>query len=555
VTDIILTADGSSFGRGLPVYHPRRGRQWGIGAILLFIAIVNLLVQGRGFVRWAEGGATPGSHGWYVLLSALGCLVIGISALIGALRGLPRLTVTPTGILLETIFKTQWADWSSLTAFELMTARAGLRRLRWGSAAVVGPAASPNLLRRRRLVLPDAFETPLQGIVAGLNARQARALGAAPAKPLDEAARFGLAGVNTPWLTYVLIFLLSVVFIAEQIFAVGPPASPLSPSLATLVALGGLTRPAVLGAGEWYRLFTAPLLHLDLAHIVLNSIALLMAGFLLERLVGRVWFLAGFVLGGLGGTMASLALNPATIVSVGASGAIMGLFAVALICSFRLPSGSPARWRMQGRAMGVMVPSLLPLAAANDHVDYGAHLGGAVSGALLGLLLLMTWPDGERLPQLRKLAASVASAGLVLVAVSVGAVAAHYPTYARVAVLIPQNELPKTLAEMTARGTLLTQRYPGDPRAHLYRASALVAGRDYVGAERALRLALEQSAGLKLLGVAVENAIRVELVAVLLEEHQRDAAKEAARGPCRSSDETVRQALVNERLCDDTATP
>jgi rhomboid protease GluP len=91
------------------------------------------------------------------------------------------------------------------------------------------------------------------------------------------------------------------------------------------------------------------------------------------------------------------------MVSVGASGAIMGLFAAAFIGSFRFPSGSPDQQRMMIRSLRVLIPSLLPLAttASGMHIDYGAHLGGAISAGIVALLLLKAWPDGTPLSRAR----------------------------------------------------------------------------------------------------------------------------------------------------------
>ncbi len=147
------------------------------------------------------------------------------------------------------------------------------------------------------------------------------------------------------------------------------------------------------------RLLTAPFLHANLAHILFNGTALLLAGWVLERLVGRVWFLAVFVTGASGGSLMSLAINPGNLTSVGASGAVMALFAAMLVLSFRLPSG-PLRTRAQVGSTRILIPSLLPLAtttAGAMQIDYGAHFGGALAGAGLGLLLLRTWPAASRI--------------------------------------------------------------------------------------------------------------------------------------------------------------
>jgi rhomboid protease GluP len=372
---------------------------------------------------------------------------------------------------------------------------------------------------------------------------------AAPTEPV--AASVGLSGTATPFLTLGLAALLVAVFVGEQIFAVGQASRDLTPSLTTLSALGGLVRPLVLESAEWYRLFTAPLLHGGVTHVFCNIIALILIGIVLERLLGHAWFLACYVIGGLGGAFASLALNPPTVVSVGASGAIMGLFAAAFVCSFRVPAADPARHRLQILAVRVLIPSLLPLAATRGvHVDYGAHLGGAVSGTLVGLLLLKIWPSEDRLPRLRWAAAGIAVAGVVLAAAAVVAVAMHYPDYRIVAALIPDKELPKTTAEMAARGTSLLARYPEDPRAYAYRAVGLLMEQNNVAAEAMLRRGLERSAALKLLGQVQEDMMRGALAMVLAEERQLPAAREEARGACRTGNAAMRQGLDNYHLCD-----
>src|SRR5262249_37910087 len=124
--------------------------------------------------------------------------------------------------------------------------------------------------------------------------------------------------------TWGLLGLLGVVFVAEQVFAVDPPSAFLSPGIGTLVALGGNNR-GLVEAGEGWRLVSSALLHGSLLHILFNGIALMMAGRFLERQVGRAWYLALFVLGALGGGGLSIVINDPEVVSVGASGAIMGL--------------------------------------------------------------------------------------------------------------------------------------------------------------------------------------------------------------------------------------
>jgi rhomboid protease GluP len=540
------------------VYAAGRAKLWGGATICLILGVAIAWSRLKEFSAWTEGTASPGPVAVAMALLAIMTIVFGVIAIVSAVRGLPRLTVSPAGVRLDYLFRTSWSDWHSLTGFAVTTMDVGRfgRRVESAGAGIVGTAVSKDLLRRKTLTIPDSFLTPIAVIVADLNARQTQILGGPPAVAgtAEDETRFGIADFKAPWLTFAILAVLVLIFAGEQIFAVDPAGQALNASIPTLLALGGLSRSVVIAGGEWYRLFTAPLLHLDIAHVALNGIALLMVGYLLERLVGRAWFFAFFVIGALGGSLASLALNPATMISVGASGAIMGLFAAALTSSFRLPAATKARSRIQIRSFQVLVPSLLPLTASarSGHVDYGAHIGGALGCAIVALVLLKTWPTAEPLPRFRKLAVGVAIAGLILIGASAAAVAIHYPGYKILAALIPESDNPKSPEEMRRRGAELVARYPQDPRSHFYLADSMFATKDYAGAERELRTSLKQAeAAPSLLAPGFASGVRFTLAAVLLEEGRADDAKDMARILCGARvDDQLRKLLENGHLCD-----
>jgi len=104
---------------------------------------------------------------------------------------------------------------------------------------------------------------------------------------------------------------------------------------------------------------------------------------------------------------------------------------------------------MQVNSARVLVPSLLPLfSTSNVHIDYGAHFGGALSGAVVGAFLLKFWPKTECIPQLRKVAAVTSVVGAFLFVASACIVIANYQTYRAAAAqpmpaIIPRhNPLP-----------------------------------------------------------------------------------------------------------------
>jgi membrane associated rhomboid family serine protease len=140
---------------------------------------------------------------------------------------------------------------------------------------------------------------------------------------------------RAPWLTLAILGLLAAVFAAELVFAIEPTHGLLEPGVRTLLAFGGLQYTATVGSDEWYRMFLAPLMHTGLVHLLINGIALFVAGRILEPAIGARWFAALFVVSALAGSTVSLMINERTTVSVGASGAIMGLFAAMLVLSSR----------------------------------------------------------------------------------------------------------------------------------------------------------------------------------------------------------------------------
>jgi rhomboid protease GluP len=536
-------------------YRPRSAAMWRAGAFFTLCAVVTAWVPVKAI--WTSG-VLPDVHGVFMLVLACGSLAFAVLGLAAAALGLPRLTVTPSGIRSESALRTQWANWQSLGAFQVApsyVSRRG-RRVLAARAPIIGTGVSKNLRHKQQFAIPDSFQTPIASIVGELNARHPHALASGPAAPADaDAAAYGVADFKVPWLTIALLAGLIVVFVGEQIFAIDPPGKDLSPSLLTLQALGGLIRSAVITNGEWYRLITAPLLHANLLHLVFNGIALLMAGFILEKLVGRAWFLALFVVGALGGSLMSLAVNSPSVVSVGASGAIMAMFAAVFVGSYRVPEGA-ARSRIQVRSFRVLIPSLLPLAttAGAIRIDYGAHIGGALTGLLAGLLLLRAWPATSRLPGLPRLARGIAVAGMILIIASSLAVAGHYARYQAIALMIPASQVPKTEAEMEDRALDLVARYPQDPRSHMFLGQRLLRAHDYAAAERELETAMEQGERLNL-GRRFDVIPHSTLAAVLLEDGQRLRAKDAAQVACKAppADQPppqLKQALLDAHLCD-----
>lgn len=369
---------------------------------------------------------------------------------------------------------------------------------------------------------------------------------------MRSAASVAVSPAGFPFLTWGLLALLIVVFGLELAFGVGPIQGLLEPSIKTLVAMGGSSRTLIGQSGEWYRLCSAVFLHGGAFHLLMNGIALVMVGYVLESMVGRLWFAALFFVGGLGGSLMSLAVNSPNIVSIGASGAIMGLFAAAFACSFRLPPEA-GKTMIQMRLLQVLIPSLLPLMSAmgGAKVDYGAHFGGAIAGALCGYGLLKSWPVDSIHPKFRGLAIALTAAGALAAAGAAAMVNVHYPTYALSKKLMPDEVQPATNAEAEQQSASLVAQYPDDPRTHLYRAIALVKTQDLAGAERELRTGLSKTEILKTqFTPALGYRMQTMLAIVVAEQGKQTEAKQMAAPLCGAPLENgMRAMLAQAQLC------
>ena len=176
-----------------------------------------------------------------------------------------------------------------------------------------------------------------------------------------------------PPVTAAILGVLAVIFLAEV--RVGALASR-----EAIIAVGALARERVL-AGEYWRLLTAPWLHGGLEHLVGNGIALFILGMLCEAAFGRAQFVLLYVLSGLAGSVLSVLVSAGP--SVGASGAIFGLQGAAIVL-LRLHRD---RLLVRDRRVGfvLLVWALYTIAGGlmTPFIDNGAHIGGALGGALI----------------------------------------------------------------------------------------------------------------------------------------------------------------------------
>jgi membrane associated rhomboid family serine protease len=162
-----------------------------------------------------------------------------------------------------------------------------------------------------------------------------------------------------------------------------------------LIRWGGNWGPLTLN-GEWWRLLTCVFVHGGILHIAFNMWCLWNLGELSESLYGRWTYAAVYLICGIGSSLTSVFWHPGTP-SVGASGAIFGL-AGALIAAFKLGEFSVPRAALSGtlRSLGIFVVFNLVIGAGMGTTDNAAHIGGLITGLIVGALVALIAPQHDR---------------------------------------------------------------------------------------------------------------------------------------------------------------
>lgn len=170
------------------------------------------------------------------------------------------------------------------------------------------------------------------------------------------------------------------------------------------------------GSVEPWRFLTAAFLHSpgSFLHIVFNMIALWSVGPYLESALGRARYLTLYLVSAVGGSVGAVVLAPVvggwSTAMVGASGAVFGLFGAVLVVLRRLGSSA-------GGIVGVILVNGV-LSFVLPGVAWQAHLGGLVTGALLGSAYAYA-------PQGRQKVVSVLASAVVVAALALATVVTY----------------------------------------------------------------------------------------------------------------------------------
>ena len=213
-------------------------------------------------------------------------------------------------------------------------------------------------------------------------------------KPIDPAnpgaiIRSSLLAPPRIWLTPLLLIANLLVFALTA--WVANNAGRLNPFLMmrdgdVIHWMGGI-KPSDLLQGQWWRLLTACFVHAGFLHIAMNMYALYGAGRFVEQTWGWWRYLLIYLVAGWGGSCLAMAWRPVDVLLCGASGALCGVLATEAVWVFLYGRYLPQQMARRGRQQILTTVVLLVVISLVPRVSWEAHLGGAVAGGVMALLL------------------------------------------------------------------------------------------------------------------------------------------------------------------------
>jgi membrane associated rhomboid family serine protease len=158
----------------------------------------------------------------------------------------------------------------------------------------------------------------------------------------------------------------------------------------------GAWQPGV-AEGAYWQLLTSAFTHIEVLHIGMNMLALWFLGPSLERALGRVRFLAVYLLAALAGSVVVLWLADTSATTLGASGGVFGLIGALLVLAYKV----------HGDVRSVLVwlgINVVYTFVGGSSISWQGHLGGLIGGALAALIVVYAPKQGRTRLQLLGLA-------------------------------------------------------------------------------------------------------------------------------------------------------
>lgn len=166
---------------------------------------------------------------------------------------------------------------------------------------------------------------------------------------------------SAPVLTYTLIAVNVLAFVAQM--------------ASSRVEVDFVMWSPAVAHGQYYRLLTSAFLHSGITHLLFNMFALFVIGPPLEIWLGRLRFGLLYVLSALGGSVLIYLFSPLNAPTLGASGAVFGLFAATFVVARKV--NVDIRWVV------IMIVINLVITFTVPSISWQGHVGGLLTGGLV----------------------------------------------------------------------------------------------------------------------------------------------------------------------------
>lgn len=230
--------------------------------------------------------------------------------------------------------------------------------------------------RCERPICPECMVSASVGFQCPECVRGGSGTGHSPAASMPRTIAGGTIAADPRLLTKILLGINLAVFLAVQI----------RPSLLDPLVLVGVWPPEPflptegVAEGEWYRLVTSMFTHEAIWHIGFNMLGLWWLGGPLEEALGRARYLALYLISGLAGSALTYVLASGSTASLGASGAIFGLFGAIAVLMRRL--------NQDMRPIVALLVINVIITFGWGNIAWQAHLGGFVAGVVIGYAMV-----------------------------------------------------------------------------------------------------------------------------------------------------------------------
>jgi membrane associated rhomboid family serine protease len=228
-------------------------------------------------------------------------------------------------------------------------------------------------VRCERPICPECMVSASVGFQCPECVRQGGGSGHPPATARPRTLAGGVIARDPRLLTKILIGINILVFILANL-----PNSSVADDY-SLLGLAVDVHGNIVGVahGQWYRLITSVFLHQAVWHIGFNMLSLWWIGGPLEAALGRVRYITLYLISGLAGSALTYLLAAPNQPSLGASGAIFGLFGATVVLVRKL--------RYDMRPVLALLAVNLLITFTISGIAWQAHVGGLVAGVLVAI--------------------------------------------------------------------------------------------------------------------------------------------------------------------------